>query len=54
MNHDFWDALADKIDVMNECPPYKSEGLESLSRLGYLKAVNEMAQWLVERRIGET
>ena len=46
--------LTDKIEVMNEFPPYKEggSGLEGLARLGYLRAVNELAQWLLSEQIG--
>ena len=47
------DRLVDKIEVMNMAPPYKNEGMESLSRLGYLMAVNEIARWLVEAKLEE-
>ena len=53
MRTDFEDALGDKIDTMNFFPPFRDEGMESLVRLGYLKAVNEIAKWMVDRKIEE-
>lgn len=53
MDREFLNALADKIDLMNEMPLFKDDGLGSLVRLGYLRAVNEIAQWLLEAKLGE-
>ena len=41
------ERLSDKIEVMNEFP----QGKNDFQRLGYLMAVNEMAQFLLKLKI---